>query len=376
MYSCRGSNTIEGSVATVACQKIVPSISCHQTSFSPLVLYQTAQYKTLKLSLESICTHDQLALALSPMTKETTGHAPFRVGQETYQTWYKVVGELGAGHRPIVCLHGGGGMTHHYMLPHIALNLRLGVPVVFYDQLGNGESTHLPDAPKDFWKPDLWVDELHNLLLHLGISDDFDLLGNSWGGMLAAHFATTQTNPGLKSLIVSNSPASIPLLKGATEALIDRYPDAAAKMRKHAEAGTFTDPEYRSAAQSIHAQHFCRAHPIPEDLMTSLASVSKDPTVFSTMVGPSVYHITGNIKTWSIIDKLDKISCPMLLISSPHDFVQPSAITPWFQGVPKVKWVELQNSTHMPMFEEPERYFDVLVAFLSRDDKSEGGRPS
>ncbi|KAJ8690807.1 hypothetical protein PTI98_012206 [Pleurotus ostreatus] len=223
-------------------------------------------------------------------------------------------------------------------------------------------------------KPDLWVDELNNLLLYLGISDGFDLLGNSWGGMLAAHFASTQTTPGLKSLIVSNSPASIPLLKEATEALIDRYPDAAAKMRKHAEAGTFTDPEYRLAAQSIHAQHFCRAHPIPEDLMTSLTSVSKDPTVFSTMVGPSVYHITGNIKTWSIINKLNKISCPMLLISSPHDFVQPSAITPWFQGVPKVKWVELQNSTHMPMFEEPERYFDVLVAFLNRDDKHEGGR--
>lgn len=190
--------------------------------------------------------------------------------------------------------------------------------------------------------------------------------------MLAAHFATTQTTSGLKNLIVSNSPASMPLLKEATEALMDRYPDAAAKLRKHAEAGTFADPEYRAAAQSIHAQHFCQAHPIPEDLMTSLASVSKDPTVFSTMcvclvpsivslhssltrVGPSVYHVTGNIKTWSIIDKLNKISCPMLLISSPHDFVQPSAITPWFQGVPKVKWVELQNSTHMPMFEEPQR---------------------
>lgn len=56
------------------------------------------------------------------------------------------------------------------------------IPVIFYDQLGNGESTHLPDAPKDFWKPELWVDELNNLLAHLGIADDFDLIGNSWGG--------------------------------------------------------------------------------------------------------------------------------------------------------------------------------------------------
>ncbi len=73
----------------------------------------------------------------------TEGHAPFRVGAKTYQTWYKVVGELGVGGRPIVCVHGGGGMSHHYMLyvsyirveillthfslrPHKELNSRLG----------------------------------------------------------------------------------------------------------------------------------------------------------------------------------------------------------------------------------------------------------
>lgn len=56
------------------------------------------------------------------------------------------------------------------------------IPVILYDQIGNGASSHWPDAPKEFWVPSLFMDELNNLTQALGISDDFDLLGQSWGG--------------------------------------------------------------------------------------------------------------------------------------------------------------------------------------------------
>ncbi|KAG9217608.1 hypothetical protein CCMSSC00406_0010427 [Pleurotus cornucopiae] len=172
--------------------------------------------------------------------------------------------------------------------------------------------------------------------------------------MLAAYFTATQAPPGLKNLIVSNSPASVPLMKISTEAILDLNPDVGAIARKHAEEGTFSSPEYQAATKALHARHFCRVDPIPEDLLTSILAVEKDPTVFSNMCGPSIYHISGFVKDWSLIPELHKITCPMLLISSPHDVMQPNTIIPWFQGVSKVKWVELQNSTHMPMFEEPE----------------------
>ncbi|KDQ32716.1 hypothetical protein PLEOSDRAFT_1098703 [Pleurotus ostreatus PC15] len=297
----------------------------------------------------------------------TEGHAPFRVGTETYQTWYKVVGDLGAGGRPMVCVHGGGGMTHHYMLPHKELNSRLGVPVIFYDQLGNGESTRIPDAPKEFWKAELWVDELENLVKHLGISDDFDLLGHSWGGMLSGQFTATRAPAGLKNLIIADSPASVPLLQASTDTILKQNPEVAAIIQKHTEAGTFADPGYLAATQVLHKKHFCTIDPMPEDLMTSALSIMKDPTVFSAMVGPSSYNLVGNLVGWSIIDKLHNITCPVLLLSSPHDAVQPFAIIPWFQNINKVKWVELYNSSHMPMFEEPERYFQVIVDFLTRE---------
>jgi pimeloyl-ACP methyl ester carboxylesterase len=78
-----------------------------------------------------------------------------------------------------------------------------------YDQVGCGRSTHLPEKFGDgsFWTIDLFLSELENLLSHLGIQDDYDLLGQSWGGILASELAVRQPT-GLKKLILANALAS------------------------------------------------------------------------------------------------------------------------------------------------------------------------
>src|SRR4051794_16828690 len=78
-----------------------------------------------------------------------------------HRTWYRVVGELhpGAHRAPVVIAHGGPGATHDYVEPIAALAGRSGRACVLYDQLGNGRSDHLPDAPADFWSPQLFKDE-------------------------------------------------------------------------------------------------------------------------------------------------------------------------------------------------------------------------
>lgn len=47
-----------------------------------------------------------------------------------------------------------------------------------YDQIGTDTRR---DASKEFWTPGLFMDELDNLLSYLGISECFDLVGQSWG---------------------------------------------------------------------------------------------------------------------------------------------------------------------------------------------------
>lgn len=161
-------------------------------------------------------------------TPTTTGTVDFdaKAGKPV-QTWYQVYGDLKSGVTPVVALHGGPGSTHHYILPLIDLATLHAIPLVFYDQIGNGNSTHLPEKSGDaagFWMEQLFLDELDNLIRHLGVQDDYALLGQSWGGMLAARHAAQQPR-GLKRLVISESPASIALFaKAAKEELIAGLP--------------------------------------------------------------------------------------------------------------------------------------------------------
>jgi L-proline amide hydrolase len=128
----------------------------------------------------------------------TTGWLPFR----QYRTWYRVTGSLGTGQPAVVVVHGGPGNTHDSLLSLSSLAAS-GGPVVHYDQLGNGGSTHLPDADPRFWTVELFLEELDNLLRRLEIADNYVLVGHSWGGMLSARHAAGRP-PGLRGLVIAN----------------------------------------------------------------------------------------------------------------------------------------------------------------------------
>src|SRR5208283_5271449 len=90
------------------------------------------------------------------------------------RVWYRSVGEGGI---PLLCLHGGPGMTHNYIDPLEDLGDRRRV--IFYDQLGCGRS----DKPDDtsLWTVPHFVREVEAVRSALEL-DRFHLFGSSWGG--------------------------------------------------------------------------------------------------------------------------------------------------------------------------------------------------
>lgn len=300
------------------------------------------------------------------MSVERSGTVDFVVGTETYQTWYKIIGDLSSGIRPLVALHGGPGVSHHYMLPHVELYKAHGKPIVVYDQLGNGQSTLLPDKPKEFWQPALFVDELDNLLKVLGISEAYDVVGHSWGGMLAASYITSRQPRGLKLLVLVGTPASMTLWDKGTQMLLARLPKETQEMlRRHEEAGTTDDPEYQKGVEDFYAKHMCKVQPHPEDLAKSFQALHNVPTVYSAMQGPSEFFTTGSLKTWTVVEKLELIVQPTLIINGYDDEARDVCVAPYFERLPKSKWVQFMNSSHMAFFEEPKRYFDIVGRFLT-----------
>ncbi len=94
------------------------------------------------------------------------------------------VKQMGEG-EPIVFLHGGPGGEHGFFLPHLA-PLSSQFKLVFYDQRGCGKSSFREEAIYTMGEE---VETLESLREHLKI-DKLNLVGESWGSMLALLYAS------------------------------------------------------------------------------------------------------------------------------------------------------------------------------------------
>ena len=186
---------------------------------------------------------------------------------------------------PVVICHGGPGAAHDYVEPIADLS-RFGRACVLYDQLGCGKSEHLPDAPADFWTPQLFKDELTALTRHLGIDERHAVVGQSWGGMLAMEYALDRP-AGLRAIVVADSPASMRLWVSEANRLRRDLPRGRAGDVDAARAGR---DDLRSGVRDRRAR-LLRPPPVP-DAVAGLrrADASRrsdaDPTVYHTMNGP------------------------------------------------------------------------------------------
>lgn len=219
----------------------------------------------------------------------TEGHATFHVEglSEPCQTWYKVFGDLTTSATPLIVLHGGPGACHEYLLP--LTDLAPLTPLVFYDQIGNGRSTHLPDKAGDeqFWSVDLFRNELDNLISHLGLKQrPVDVYGHSWGGMLAAVWASALPSPSnLRRLVISNSLASMDAWRKGITILREQLPEDVKDVLDRGEkAKDFESPEYEAAIEVFYKRHFSLARPWPsKEVQAALDWFAKDATTYGTM---------------------------------------------------------------------------------------------
>lgn len=220
----------------------------------------------------------------------TEGTAEFNVPglAEPCKTWYRIVGNLQTTtETPLIVIHGGPGACHDYLLP--LTDLATSRVLIFYDQIGNGRSTHLPDKAGDeaFWSVDLFHNELDNLISHLGLKGRaIDVFGHSWGGMLAAVWAAMPSSSGnLRRLVIASSLASMDVWRIGITSLVEKLPeDVQAVLRKAGETKDFESPEYEAAIEVFYKRHFSLARPWPaQEVQSALEWFAKDATTYNTM---------------------------------------------------------------------------------------------
>ncbi len=279
-----------------------------------------------------------------------------------HEVWYRVVGDAEErGKLPVLLLHGGPGATHDYLESLEAL-AGTGRRAIFYDQLGCGQSD-LPEDPS-LYTVELFVDEVGTVRRELGL-DRIHLFGSSWGGMLAMEYALTQP-PGLASLVLASSPASIPQWVAETGRLRAQLPeDVQETLSRHEEAGTTDLQEYEDACLVFYKRHVCRLDEWPEYVLRSFDFIQRHGLVYGTMNGPSEFHVTGTLREWDVIERLGEIRVPTLVPTGEYDEATPAINRTVTEGIPGARSVILPGCSHMAHVEDPEGYIRLLDGFFS-----------
>jgi proline-specific peptidase len=296
-------------------------------------------------------------MSTDPQIRE--GFVPFR----GHHTWYRVAGggEV-IGRLPLILVNGGPGAAHDYFEPLQAW-AGSGRRIVFYDQLGSGDSDH-PHDP-GLWTVELFVEELRAVREALGLAC-CHLLGQSWGGLLALEHALAHPR-GIASLTLADPLVSVPQWGAEAARLRAELPAAVQEaLTRHEAAGTTGSPEYKAATMVYYARHVCRLDPWPECLQRAFARLAEDPEVYNTMWGPSEFHVTGTLKEWDVRGRLPGILAPALVLGGRFDECTPAIQEDLQRRLPGSQWTVFEDSAHLPHLEEPERFREVVEGFLER----------
>lgn len=268
----------------------------------------------------------------------------------------------------ILLLHGGPAMTHEYMECFETFFQREGFEFYEYDQLGS----YYSDQPTDnrLWNIDRFVDEVEQVRKAINADkDNFYVLGNSWGGILAMEYAL-KYQKNLKGLLVANMMASDPEYVKYAEVLAKQMkPEILAEIRAIEAKKDYTTPRYTELLfPNYYSQHICRLPEWPDALNRSLKHVNS--TVYTLMQGPSELGMSSDAKLakWDIKNRLHEIATPTLMIGAKYDTMDPKAMEEQSKLVQKGKYLYCPNGSHLAMWDDQKVFMNGVIKFIKDVD--------
>ncbi len=281
------------------------------------------------------------------------------VSVEGGRIWYKIVGSGDA--TPLLIIHGGPGGRSCSMIPGYSL-LAKERPIIFYDQLGSGNS----DRPTDstLWNINRFVDEIDHLRSALNLNE-LHILGHSCGSTFLIEYMIAKKPEGVKSIIFSSPMLSTAVWIKDAKTLLTQLPLVVQDtIKKYEKLGNYTAPVYLAATDTFYARYLSRkSWPLPKTVeCENVPGFNED--IYNYMWGPTEFTATGTLKNFDRTADLAQITQPILFIAGQYDEARPETMYK-FQKLSKNARVEIiANAAHLTMIDQPEKNANVISRFL------------
>lgn len=262
---------------------------------------------------------------------------------------YFLRGERAGGTVPLVVISGGPGSNHRYMRVGGAMDeLARTRQVVMFDQRGTGASGPAGDAPK---LAD-WAADVEAIRQALG-SEQIDLLGHSFGGMVAMAYMQTYSEH-VHAVVFNNSTGAT--LVGTKSLLADVFPD---RVKLWADVRANLPKRFKASAIQV---------------FTEMEFVDPERAhTFVNAIADYTYNIEVNnalrqdMATLDFTETLQGTNVPVLVLHGRYDpVISPSTAAELAGIIPVAKLHIMEGTSHLPFAEVPARYSRVVSEFLSR----------
>ncbi|HEX5184459.1 MAG TPA: alpha/beta fold hydrolase [Allosphingosinicella sp.] len=300
-----------------------------------------------------------LAASSAPAAADREGYVPTDDGARLH---YRIEGE---GPETLVVVHGGPGNSMESIRPDFG-PAAVGRRIIYYDQRGNGGSSLDMDPGR--LAIGRQVADLEAIRVHFGLRK-MNLLGNSWGGLLASYYAVA--HPDRVGRLVLHDPG--PPARAWLEAMSDEI---------GRRAKLLPDPERRAYLAAANPLAWFRA-PDPlvpcRTFMTTLFRLyAYDPEspgashADPCADGPEAVRrqLLVNRRIWASLPNYDirpllgRVTAPVLILYGEADPVPRAAAEAWAAGYPNARLLVIPRAGHLSHVEQPGIFFSALDAFL------------
>ena len=230
---------------------------------------------------------------------------------------------------------------------------------MFYDQLGCGNSD-CPDD-EDLWTVERSVAELADLINHLGF-DSVDLLGHSWGTMLAVDFYLTHPEA-VKSMVLASPALSASRWTEDCARLISNMPDDLRAIHGNPDA---SEEEIERLNTEFKKLYIFR--PEEEHEARKEAREGFGLPVYNSMWGPNEFTPTGVLKDYDRTGDLGRIHVPVLYTCGRHDEATPESTQYYASLTPNARVTVFEDSAHFAHLEQTDEFVLVVSEFFASND--------
>jgi len=325
--------------------------------------------------------------AWTPKIRDANGHVPpnsiaslEKVKIGGINQWILIRGS-NKNNPVLLFLHGGPGDAQMSYAPGFESKLEKHFVVVNWDQRGSGK-TYSKDTPIASYNINQYISDTHDLVKILRKrfnQDKIYLVGHSWGTTLG--LLTVQRYPelfkayiGVSQVVYDEKGDDISYKHLLDTAIITKNTKAIKELR---EIGPPPYDSYGTKTQikskwldKFRGSIYTKSSPTSFFLKSVLFSTEYTPkekyvAFITDATSVSIKKMWKELSQINFLKQVPEIKVPVYFCIGRHDYNCPTVLAvEYFKKLraPKKDFIWFENSAHFPLFEEPDKFQDVLIS--------------